>query len=121
MRHFGKRAFALLLALMLCLSLFPSALAEDAGSIVAEDAPEQEITIAPAEEGDIIPAEEGSIAPADEGSIRPAEEGDALPRTDETQDGETSGQCGDDLSWSFDEATGTLSITGSGDMSPVGW
>lgn len=116
MRHFGKRAFALILALMLCLSLFPSALAEDAGSIAAEDAPEQEITIAPAEEGDIIPAEEGSIAPADEGSIRPAEEGDALPRTDETQDGETSGQCGDDLSWSFDEATGTLSITGSGDM-----
>ena len=116
MRHFGKRAFALLLALMLCLSLFPSALAEDAGSIAAEDAPEQEITIAPEEEGDIIPAEEGTIAPADEGSIRPAEEGDALPRTDETQDGETSGQCGNDLTWSFDEATGALSITGSGDM-----
>lgn len=116
MRHFGKRSFALILALMLCLSLFPSALAEDAGSIAAEDAPEQEITIAPAEEGDIAPAEEGSIAPADEGSIRPAEEGDALPRADETQDGATSGQCGDDLNWSFDEATGTLSITGSGDM-----
>ena len=116
MRHFGKRAFALILALMLCLSLFPSALAEDTGSIAAEDAPEQEVTIAPAEEGDIIPAEEGTIAPADEGSIRPAEEGDALPRTDETQDGETSGQCGDYLTWSFDEATGTLTITGSGDM-----
>lgn len=116
MRHFGKRAFALILALMLCLSLFPSALAEDAGNIAAEDAPEQEITIAPEVEGDIIPAEEGSIAPADEGSIRPAEEGDALPRADETQDGATSGQCGDDLNWSFDEATGTLSITGSGDM-----
>ena len=116
MRHFGKRAFALILALMLCLSLFPSALAEDAGSIAAEDAPEQGVAITPAEEGDIIPAEEGSIAPADEGSIRPAEEGDALPRTDETQDGKTSGQCGDDLTWSFDEATGTLTITGSGDM-----
>ncbi len=116
MRHFGKRAFALLLALMLCLSLFPSALAEDAGSIAAEDAPEQEVTIAPAEEGTIAPAEEGSIAPADEGTIAPAEEGDALPRTDETQDGETSGQCGDDLSWSFDESSGTLTITGSGDM-----
>ena len=108
MRHFGKRAFALILALMLCLSLFPSALAEDAGSIaVQENAPE---------EGNIAPAEEGSIAPADEGSIRPAEEGDALPRTDETQDGATSGQCGDELSWSFDESTGTLTITGSGDM-----
>ena len=116
MRHFGKRAFALFLALMLCLSLFPSALAEDAGSIAAEDAPEQEVTIAPAEEGDIAPAEEGTIAPAEEGSIRPAEEGDALPRTDETQDGETSGQCGENLTWSFDETTGTLTITGSGDM-----
>lgn len=91
MRHFGKRAFALLLALMLCLSLFPSALAEDA-------------------------PEEGTINPVDEGSIRPAEEGDALPRTDETQGGETSGQCGENLTWSFDEATGTLTITGSGDM-----
>ena len=100
MRHFGKRAFALLLALILCLSLFPSALAEDAGHIAAaEDAPEQE----------------GTIAPAEEGSIRPAEEGDALPRTDETQDGETSGQCGDDLNWSFD-GYGTLTIMGSGDM-----
>ncbi|MBQ4423010.1 MAG: leucine-rich repeat protein [Clostridia bacterium] len=29
---------------------------------------------------------------------------------------ETSGQCGDDLYWSFDESTGTLTITGSGDM-----
>lgn len=109
MRHFGKRGFALLLALMLCLSLFPSALAEDAGSIAAaEDAPEQEVTIAP--------AEEGTIAPAEEGSIRPAEDGDALPGTDETQDGDTSGQCGDDLTWSFDETTGTLTITGRGDM-----
>ncbi len=29
---------------------------------------------------------------------------------------ETSGQCGDDLYWSFDKETGTLTITGSGDM-----
>ncbi len=29
---------------------------------------------------------------------------------------ETSGQCGDDLYWSFDESTGTLTITGSGEM-----
>lgn len=117
MRHFRKRALALLLALMLCLSLFPSALAEDAGSITAaEDAPEQEVTIAPEEEGDIIPAEEGSIAPADEGSIRPAEERDILSRTDEPQASETSGPCGENLSWSFDEATGTFAITGSGFM-----
>ena len=29
---------------------------------------------------------------------------------------DTSGQCGDNLYWSFDENTGTLTITGSGDM-----
>ena len=29
---------------------------------------------------------------------------------------DTSGKCGDNLSWSFDESTGTLTITGSGEM-----
>ncbi len=36
---------------------------------------------------------------------------------------ETSGKCGENLTWSFDEGTGTLTISGSGDMddySPVG-
>ena len=28
----------------------------------------------------------------------------------------TSGQCGDNLYWSFDESTGKLTITGNGDM-----
>lgn len=88
MQHFEKRAFALFLALMLCLSLFPFALAEDAGI----------------------------IAPAGEGSIRPAEEWDTLPWTDEPQAGKTSGQCGGDLTWCFDETTGTLAIIGSGFM-----
>ena len=31
-------------------------------------------------------------------------------------EGETSGQCGDDLYWEFDESAGTLTITGSGAM-----
>jgi len=32
-----------------------------------------------------------------------------------------SGQCGDNLYWSFDEDTGTLTITGSGDMDGYSW
>ncbi len=31
-------------------------------------------------------------------------------------EGDTSGQCGDDLFWTFDESAGTLTITGSGAM-----
>ena len=34
---------------------------------------------------------------------------------------EISGQCGDDLYWSFDEETGTLTITGSGRMYDYMW
>ena len=105
MRHFGKSAFAMLLALMLCLSLFPSALAEDAGSIAAEDAPEQEVTIALTEEGTISPVGEGTIAPAEE---------DALPRTDEIQ-AIASGQCGDSLIWTISD-DGVLTISGTGEM-----
>ena len=34
----------------------------------------------------------------------------------------TSGQCGDNVYWSLDEATGTLTISGSGDMwNFTGW
>jgi hypothetical protein len=39
-----------------------------------------------------------------------------LPLYTASADGETSGQCGDNLYWEFDESTGTLTITGSGDM-----
>ena len=33
----------------------------------------------------------------------------------------TSGICGENLTWSFDETTGTLTITGSGDMTLSPW
>ena len=39
-----------------------------------------------------------------------------LPLDLHTASADTSGQCGDNLYWSFDEDTGTLTITGSGDM-----
>ncbi len=32
----------------------------------------------------------------------------------------TSGTCGDNLTWSFDESTGTLEISGTGDMADIG-
>ena len=33
----------------------------------------------------------------------------------------TSGSCGDNLTWSFDESTGTLEISGTGDMTNYSW
>ncbi len=40
---------------------------------------------------------------------------------DGLRDGASSGSCGDDLRWSFSAETGTLTITGSGDMEHYGW
>ena len=81
---YAKKLPALLLALMLCVSLFSTAAFAE-----AED-----------EEAGVIALVEDSAPDAPEESSVPA----------------TSGQCGDDLYWSFDEATGTLTITGTGDM-----
>ena len=39
-----------------------------------------------------------------------------LPLDLQTASADASGRCGDDLYWSFDESTGTLAITGSGEM-----
>ena len=44
-----------------------------------------------------------------------------LPALLHSSKAETSGQCGDNLYWSFDESTGTLTITGSGKMSDYEW
>ena len=97
MKH-GTKILALLLALMMCISLFPTAAfaeGEEAG------------VIAPVEEPEEIA---GEIAPA-----APEEESEDLPPADGT-DAVVSGQCGDNLTWSFDEETGVLSIRGTGDM-----
>ena len=43
-----------------------------------------------------------------------ADEGEAAAADEE--ESEISGTCGDDLTWTFDESTGTLTISGSGEM-----
>lgn len=45
----------------------------------------------------------------------------ATPLQTKVEAAETSGTCGDNLTWTFDEATGTLSIEGTGDMWDYKW
>ncbi len=99
---YGKKCLALLLALMMGISLFPTA-------AFAEDEDEDAGTIALVEEP------ETAEGPAGEVAIAPEEESEDLPPAEGT-DAVVSGQCGDNLTWSFDEETGVLSIRGTGDM-----
>lgn len=96
----GKKLLSLLLALLLCLSLFPPALAEEAEGTIA---PVEDLT----EERPALPEEtEGTIAPAESGAIAPV--------GDELQDAATSGACGENLTWTLEDKV--LTISGSGPM-----
>ena len=84
----GKSVLSLLLALLFCFTLFPTALAEEP---------------------------EGIIAPAEEMAPENAPAGTISPTSDEIQAEASSGRCGDDLTWTLGE-DGTLTISGTGDM-----
>ena len=99
----GKKLLSLLLALLLCLSLLPPALAEEAEGTIA---PVEDLT----EEGTTLPEETEA-----EGTIAPAEPGTIAPVGNELQDAATSGACGENLTWTLED-TGTLTISGSGTM-----
>ena len=83
-----KRALALLLCLVLCLTLLPAALAEDITIIDTEDAEEAIVIIEPE-----------------------AAEPEAVPQASAV----AGGICGDDLTWTLYN-DGLLQINGSGDM-----
>ncbi len=114
----GKSLLALLLALALCIALFPAAaLAED-----AEGAEEEEFgTIELIEAADPdAPAEDSffDAEPVFRASTRiPGlpELPQALPPADEIES-TMEGYCGSSMTWVLDLGTGILTITGSGDM-----
>ena len=123
MRKTKKGLLALLLALLLCLSLFPaSALAEEP----AEDSAGEDINLpSPSEEPESSDDPVGADAPGgpEEGED-PSTWPDGLAQ-DDTEDDPTdadaetprdavSGQCGETLTWTLEN--GVLTITGSGAM-----
>ena len=157
MKRTWKRAFALFLSLVMCLSLFPaSAFAEGdvaeepADPVVLSDgegsqegeaagdgdndnpsvseADSSPYTGEPMADSVILSDSEGfqETGPADEDAVIDLQpltgvELDGLDEEPaaEVQDAATSGTCGaqgDNLTWSFDAESGTLTISGSGDM-----
>ena len=110
-----KRILALLLTLTLLLGMVPvTALAAEGEDVKAE------LSVEPIPEGlfeeEPVP---GEPAPEELVPTEPApEEQGELPLSELTLEGSapTSGDCGDSLSWTLDEETGTLTITGTGAM-----
>ena len=115
MRHLEKRALSLLLALLLCLTLFPATAVAEEGTISpVEDGEDGGLsgTPAPTEED-----EPGTIVgdgvldvPYNDPAALPQE-----PTADEIQEIVASGTCGENLTWTLD-VTGLLTISGIGAM-----
>ena len=74
--------------------------------------PAEEATGAPTEE----PTEEATVAPTEDPAEDATEEPTETPTEEPTEPPATTGSCGASMSWSFDPATGKLTISGSGAM-----
>ena len=111
MWHIGKRALSLLLATLLCLTLFPGAALAEEGSIQPAEDEEGGLPETPAreeEERGIIIGDGGLDVPSDDPAALPSE-----PAEDEIQ--AFSGSFGENLTWTLDDA-GLLTISGDGSM-----
>ncbi len=85
--------------------------------------PTEEETTAPTGEDPTDPSEE-TTAPTEEETLPPAEEEATEPSEEEPiseeaalEAGETFGTCGEKLTWAYDDATKTLTVSGMGTMS----
>ena len=70
----------------------------------------------PATEPTTAPTEEPATKPTEEPATEPTETPTDEPTEAPTDPVITSGSCGDDMIWKFDEASGRLTISGSGAM-----
>ena len=120
MRHMAKRALSLLLALLICFTLFPAtALAEEGSIRPAEDGEDGGLSRAPApteedEPGTIVGDGVLDVPSGDPAASAPE------PPADETQGIVASGTCGEYLTWTLDDA-GLLTISGEGEMAYWNW
>ena len=115
MRHMAKRAMSILLALLLCLTLFPAtALAEEGTMRPVENGEDGGLSGTPAHTEEVDPE-----SPVGDGVLDvPTDTPAALPQkpaADEIQEIVASGSCGENLTWTLDES-GLLTISGSGAM-----
>ncbi len=129
MHRSSKRLLALLLALLLCLSLFPAAaLAEEPAGADAPADPSDDTDAPIGADAPGGPEEDPSASPDGSAQDDTGDDPDALPEeplTDDLQDATASGDCGDNLTWTLEN--NVLTISGTGDMwnwsypSPAPW
>ncbi len=117
----SKRFLAILLALMLCVSLFPATAFAEEGESTEEEASAEEIIADPAE--DLAEAAEGIEFPEpteeEKDSLDSGTAIESLLPPEEPQTATASGTCGDSLTWTL--SGGTLTISGTGDMDDYTW